>query len=48
MRGLKYPEGLGSLRAVASHPAWDAWIEILFILTKGLLQEVASRMGCVD
>ena len=32
----------------ASHPAWDAWIEIVVKVRVARVVKVASRMGCVD
>jgi len=48
VRGLKYIEKYDGVILSESHPAWGAWIEMVFKLFGRTALAVAPRMGCVD
>ena len=45
---MKFVGILAAFLALKSHPAWGAWIEIVFAEYDAKMKPVAPRMGCVD
>ena len=45
---MKWVDVIGTAKAVPSHPARGAWIEILGCARKACKRSVAPRKGCVD